>query len=162
VRLSITTGASLVTLPVRPHEPVDQPLPIAILRNRVEQRVAAGARAAGGTGGTTITGPDAEGRVTIEKNAPPAPRTLDDIRTTVTASSRKHASIREGDPNTAVWRMESTSARTRGAWNTRIETAFELTSTAEEFHVKESVRALEGDTVVHARQWENRIRRDLM
>lgn len=162
VTLRITTGASLVTLPVRPPETIDQSPPIAILRDRVEQRVAAGALSAGGTGGMTITGPDAEGRVTIEKNTPPVPRTLDDIRTTVTGTSRKHSSIRQGDPNTAVWRMESTSARTRGAWNTRIETAFELTSTAEEFHVKESVRALEGDTVVHARQWENRIRRDLM
>ena len=159
VTLSITTGASSLTLPARPQEAADQTPPIPILSGQVEQR-SAGAL----SGGRELTqrGPDGDGRVTIEKNTPPSRRTLDEIGTTVSGWSRAHASIREGDPNSGVWRLERSSGWSRGAWNTRVEAAFELTSTPEEFRLKESVRALEGDTVVHERNWDNRIRRDLM
>jgi putative CocE/NonD family hydrolase len=162
VTLSLTTGASQVTLPVRPPERAEQPPPIAILRGRVEQRVSAGTASSAAAGGSTQARPDADGRVNIEKHTSTGPRTLEEVGTTITATARKHASIREGDPTSAVWRMESTTVRARGAWNTRIETAFELTSTPEEFHVTESVRALEGEAVVHEQRWDNRVRRDLM
>jgi putative CocE/NonD family hydrolase len=158
VTLTIVTGTSFVTLPVRPPEAADQSPPITILRDQVAQRVASATEPAG----RTEPGPGADGRVTLERSTPPTPRTLDDIGTTITGTNRVHASIREGDPNSGVWRIDAGVSRTRGSWDTRIEAAFELTSTPEEFHLKESIRALEGGQVVHARNSDTRIGRDLM
>ena len=160
VRLRITTAESVLSLPVRPPAIADDPPRTAIVRDRLEQLAASGDL----PGGRTVTeaGPDGSGRVTIEKSSPADPQTLEDIGTIVSGGRSVHLSIREGDPNSGVWRMEGSRGWRRGAWDTTIHSAFELTSTAEEFRLKESVRALEGDTVVFERQSDDRIKRDLI
>jgi putative CocE/NonD family hydrolase len=160
VKLRIATAGSTLSLPVRPPAIADDPPRTTIVRDRLAQLAASGDLPSGRT--VTEAGPDASGRVIIEKSAPPAPRTHEDIGTAVSGGSSAHLSIKEGDPNSCVWRMEGSRSWGRGAWQTAVHSSIELTSTAEEFRLKESVRALEGGKVVFARQWDNSIRRDLI
>jgi hypothetical protein len=161
VTLEITAGASSLSLPVRPHEARDQAMPVPMLRDRIERRVAADPeylqRAQ-----VTVTGPDAEGRVVIQKSLRGDPETFADIGTTVTEASERTVSITEGDPNSSLWRVQSSTHIQRGDWDTTVVAAAELTSTADQFHLRESIKAIEGGKIVFERNWDNTIPRDCM
>ncbi len=86
--------------------------------------------------------------MTITKRMHGEPETFADIGTTVTDSSDRIVSITEGDPNSCVWRVQSSTRIQRGSWDTTVIAAAELTSTAEEFRLKESIRALDGENSV--------------
>ena len=161
VTLEITAGASRLSLPVRPHDGAPETMPIAVLRGRVAKRVEAN-RAELHNHAVTQTGPDAEGRVMLHKRLRDPPETLADIGTTMSGGSDWHMSIKEGDPNSCIWKLEWFSRLKRNEWDTTLRSTLELSSTAEEFRIKESIHALEGDKVVFERQWDNRIRRDLL
>jgi putative CocE/NonD family hydrolase len=161
VTLEITAGASRLSLPVRPDDAAPETIPIAALRGRVAKRVAAN-RAELHNHAVTQTGPDAEGRVMLHKRLRDPPETLADIGTTMSGGSDWHMSIKEGDPNSCLWKLEWFSRLKRNEWDTTLRSTLELSSTAEEFRIKESIQALEGDKMVFERHWDNRIRRDLL
>jgi uncharacterized protein len=161
VTLEVTAGASRMTLPVRPNDGAPETMPIALLRDRVRRRVEANP-AERNDHIVTQTGPDAEGRVMLHKQLRDPPETLADIGTTMSGGSDWYMSIKEGDPNSSVWKLEWFSRLKRNEWDTSLRSTLELSSTAEEFRIKESIHALEGDKVVFERQWDNRIRRDLL
>jgi uncharacterized protein len=161
VTLEITAGASRLSLPVRPNDAAPEAMPIAVLRERVAKRVEAN-RAERDNHTITQTGPDAEGRVRLHKRLRDPPETLADIGTTMSGGSDWHMSIREGDPNSSIWKLEWFSRLKRNEWDTTLRSTLELSSTAEEFRIKESIHALEDDKVVFERQWDNTIRRDLL
>jgi hypothetical protein len=50
----------------------------------------------------------------------------------------------------------------RGDWNTQLRSTVELTSTTEEFRMKESLTASEAGKVVFEQTWDRHIKRDLM
>jgi hypothetical protein len=150
VTLEITTGASRLSLPIRPAGTESAPMPIAELRDRILRQVEADPAELNNYT-ITQTGPDAEGRVTLHKRLRDPAETLADTGTTMSGGSDWIMSIREGDPNSSVWKLE---------WFSR--STLELTSTPEEFRIKESIHALEGETTVFERSWDNRIKRDLI
>jgi uncharacterized protein len=160
VTLEITVGLSRLVLPVRAPRP-DGPMPIPLLHDRVARQVAAKP--------TSLknyridqAGPDSNGRVTLHKILRDPPHLLEDIGTTTSSGSDWIMSIREGDPNSCVWRFEWFQTYKRGEWDTATRSKMELTSSPEEFHLKESLQALEGERVVFERSAENRIKRDCM
>jgi hypothetical protein len=161
VTLEITAGASRVALPIRPQDGAPETMPIAVLRDRVRKQVEANA---GESSNHTITqtGPDAQGRVMLHKILRDPPETLTDIGTTLSGGSDWYMSIKEGDPNSSIWRLEWFSRLKRNMWDTSVRSTLELTSTAEEFHIKESIHAAEGDKTVFERHWDNKIKRDLL
>jgi uncharacterized protein len=161
VTLEITTGASRLSLPVRPKDSPSQPMPIALLEDRVRTRVRSDPEELKNYT-ITQTGPDAEGRVMLHKRLRDPRETLTDIGTTMSGGSDWYMSIQEGDPNSSKWKLEWFSHLQRDGWDTTLRSALELTSTAEEFRMKESIHALEGDKVVFERHWDNRIKRDLL
>jgi hypothetical protein len=136
-------------------------MPITLLKDRIRKRVAADP-AASRNNTITQTGPDSEGRVMLHKTLRDPPETLTDIGTTMSGGSDWYLAIKEGDPNSSVWKLEWFSHLKRGEWDTTLRSTLELTSTAEEFHMQESIRALEGDVVVFERQWNTTIKRDLL
>jgi hypothetical protein len=140
--LSIETGASTVTLPIRPPEAVDQTPPIPLIRDRIEKQAATGSSQA------VQAKSDADGRVSIGSTGP--------------GGNGCSASIKDGDPNSCVWKQQTRSVMKRGAVEITMESSFELTSTQEEFRLKESLRGLEGEMVVFNREWDQTIKRDLM
>lgn len=161
VTLEIVAGASRLSLPVRPDDAEREAMPIVLLRDRVLEEVRADPAE---LNNYTIaqTGPDAEGRVMLHKRLRDPPETLTDIGTIMSGGSDWYMSIKEGDPNSSVWKLEWFSRLKRDAWDTTLRSTLELTSTAEEFRMQESISALEGDAVVFERHWDNRIKRDLM
>jgi hypothetical protein len=161
VELKIITGVSSLTLPVRPQGLAEPPMPIAEIKDRIV------AREKGDTSGPNRyevrqSGPDAHGRVLIHKRLRDLPETLADIGTTVSGGSDWFLSIQEGDPNSSVWQLRWFSKISRGEWDTTTESSLELSSTAEEFRLKESITAWEGEKVVFEKSWDHKIPRDLM
>jgi predicted acyl esterase len=161
VTLEITTGASRLSLPIRPANTESAPMAIAELRDRIAHQVDADpAELKNYT--ITQTGPDAEGRVTLHKRLRDPAETLADTGTTMSGGSDWIMSIREGDPNSSVWKLEWFSRLQRKGWDTTVRSTLELTSTIEEFRIKESIHALEAETTVFERSWDNRIKRDFI
>jgi hypothetical protein len=100
--------------------------------------------------------------VVIHKRLRGAPETFADIGTTVTEASDRTVSITEGDPNSSIWRVQSSTHIQRGDWDTTVVAAAELTSTADQFRLRESIEALEGGKSIFERSWDNTIARDCM
>jgi hypothetical protein len=161
VRLDITAGASRLSLPVRPDDGAPQRMPIALLRDRV-LRLTETDPGAFKNQSVTQTGPDAEGRVLLHKRLRDPPETLTDIGTRMSGGSDWYMSIKEGDPNSSMWRLEWFSALARGDWDTELRSTLELTSTPDHFRIKESIRATERGKVAFERRWDHLIKRDLM
>ena len=161
VRLDVTAGASRLSLPVRPDDGAAQSMPIALLRDRVRRSVDADPAALRNQS-ITQTGPDADGRVLLHKRLREEPETLADIGTRMSGGSDWTMSIKEGDPNSSVWRLEWFSGLARADWDTELRSTLELTSTPEHFRIKESIRATEGGKVAFERRWDHLIKRDLM
>jgi putative CocE/NonD family hydrolase len=69
-------------------------------------------------------------------------------------------SIADGDPLSARVRVECSSALARGAWRTRVRTDSEMTATATEFVVEQTLEAYEGDERIASRSWSLRFPRD--
>jgi putative CocE/NonD family hydrolase len=161
VRLDITAGASRLSLPVRPDDGGSDSMPIELLRDRVRQRFDANPDAFKDQR-ITQTGPDADGRVLLHKRLRDAPETLPDIGTRMSGGSDWYMSIKEGDPNSSVWRLEWFSNLARGEWDTSLRSTLELTSTPENFRIKESIHASEQGKTVFERAWDHVIKRDLV
>jgi predicted acyl esterase len=161
VELRIVAGLSKLSLPVRVAGVADDPMPIKLLKDRVEASEKTDTLSSSRYEVTQM-GPDPQGRVTLHKRLRDLPETLADIGTTVSGGSDWFMSIQEGDPNSSVWQLEWFSKLDRGDWNTTTRSTLELSSTAEEFRIKESIAAWEGDTQVFQRAWDHRIKRDLM
>jgi hypothetical protein len=161
VRLEITAGASRLSLPVRPDDGGRERMPIELLADRVRARVEAHPDEFKDQS-VTQSGPDAEGRVTLHKRLRDEPERLADIGTTLSGGSDWTMSIREGDPNSSVWRLEWFSRLQREGWDTGLRSTLELTSTAENFRMRESIQATEGEKVVFERRWDHHIKRDLL
>lgn len=161
VELRIVAGVSKLSLPVRPAGIADDPMPIKLLKNRIETEAKADTLSSSRYEVTRM-GPDAHGRITLHKRLRDLPETLTDIGTTVSEGSDWFMSIQEGDPNSSVWQLEWFIKLERGDWNTTTRSTLELSSTAEEFRIKESIAAWEGEAQVFHRAWDNRIKRDLM
>jgi len=160
VELKIVAGDSALTLPVRPPR-AEPPMPVAEIKDRIVKREQS----------ETLedcryevrqSGPDAHGRVIIHKRLRDLPETLADIGTTMSGGSDWILSIQEGDPNSSVWQLRWFSKIGRGDWDTTTESTLELSSTAEEFRIKESMTAWEGTKVVFQKAWDHTIKRDLM
>ncbi len=133
-------------------------MPIAILRDQSKKLDLAEAKS---HYTLTQTGPDASGTVVLHKVIQEPSRTLD-TGTTIDENSDWYWSIREGDPNSSVWKMMWSTRIKRDTWDTTLRGSIELTSTATEFHVKESTHALEGDKRVFEKEWNTIIPRDFM
>jgi len=70
--------------------------------------------------------------------------------------------IAADDPLSANAALAWTIRRERGDWCVRVEARIELSSTADDFLVRQSLNAFEGESSVFAQHWERRIPRDLV
>ena len=158
--LSVTTGVSSLVLPVRPPQATEDAPQMSVLHNQVRDRILTNGR-----GGLqeNRSGPDAQGRVRVEKIFAPRAAEAPDIGTVVTRGWTPAVfEMRSGAPQSCRWTGGFTTSYERADWNTSIHGGFELTSSAESFHLKEFVQAKEGERIVFERHWDHSIKRDLM
>jgi hypothetical protein len=156
VTLMLMTGASSLALPVRPPRQPEPSFTIPLLH------LAAGSQ--GGAGTVVVSGPDATGRVVIDREWPDVPTLIEKTQTTISSGWRRwHMEVTAGHPNSGHWRGEFLQRYERADWGVNVLLArYELTSTAEEFQLHESLRATHDGVVLGERQWDHTIKRDLM
>ena len=158
--LTLITGSSSITLPVRPPKHQEDPPQDLMLRNRVREREITNPR---GILEEVRTGPDARGWITVTKVFTPESSQVPGVGTAVmrgwTPATMK---VREGDPNSCRWEGGFSARFERGDWKTLFVCGFEVRSTADAFHVTEFVRASEAGKPVFERHWNHDIPRDLM
>jgi uncharacterized protein len=154
--LTIETGSSSLVLPVRPPpaEEVSFPIPVR-----------AGRQALAGSPGnpneeSTLESP--EGVVTLTRHAPEKAYTLPDVNTTLIRATSELQKITAGVPNSCMWREESVVGYKRGEWDCRTVAAYEVTSTAEAFLIKESLKVTKGAQVFFEQETVSKIDRDLL
>ena len=82
--------------------------------------------------------------------------------TILTNGGGEYYEIVQGQPNSGLWRQQNIAGFKRGDWDCRVTTGFELTSTPQEFHLKEYLRAHKGDTQVFEREKLSKIPRTLL
>jgi uncharacterized protein len=85
-----------------------------------------------------------------------------DIGTTVETESSEHLSIEAAKPNSSVWSQRNSTRWRRGEWDCTVSAAFELTSTATDFHLRESLHAKKDDQDFFSREQVTVIKRDLI
>ena len=164
VNLTLYTGASSLSLPVRPPRPEDArlqsfeapegaPSPVlsmlapARLKRTIERDLT--------TNETLYTlfsdGGDFEGAALAR---------LHDIDLDVGYTVLKRFRIHETDPLSARAENVQRTRLRRGEWSVRVETRVRMSATHEAFQVQADLEAFEGDVQVFARSWDLSVPRD--
>ena len=160
VILTLHTGASTLTLPVRPPRAEDAALPPF-----AEPEAAPPWR-------RTVLRP---GRSERKVERDPLRRTttttvrndeglyrLDGIDLEVGQSSVQRYTIEDDDPLSARVEIVWSVSRARGAWRTRTETRTRMTCSREAFEIAATLEAFEGERRVLSRTWDRSVPRDLV
>jgi predicted acyl esterase len=165
-RITVLGGESVLELPVRLSEPKDAELKpfeppecapsqaiqlrAAPLKRIIERDIASD---------ETIYTISSEGD---DERDEPAVVRLESIDLNVSHTTVKRFRIREDDPLAAQAEVVHKTLFHRGAWNVRVETRARLSSTQDHFLLRAEVKAYEGEEQVFARNWDRRVKRDLV
>ena len=145
--LTLDLPHSSLTLPVRPKPPREALFPIPVIRT-----------AGASPYSHTEMGPGAEAHL----RSAPRSTLIAEVATQVTTQSSEDLTVRPGDANSSVWRQENSTSWKRGDWDCTVSAAFELTSTAQELRLKETLEARKGDQEIFKREQFSTIERDLL
>jgi hypothetical protein len=158
--LTVTTGLSSLTLPVRPRNLSEAKFSIPLLsQGPGEQHPPTAA----GCLEVVDSGPDGQHCVLREKAWELARGTVPELGTELTAGwTPAILRMNEGDPNSCTWAGGSLFRAERGCWDVAVTGAFEVTSTPEAFHIKETIQAREEQVPIFERSWSHTLKRDLM
>lgn len=150
VTLTVTTGVSALTLPIRPMpaEKKTGSLP-PILRDR---NMPAGTVPSPAAAPALVQiKPDPNGEVRIVRFDPPLKDHLVDIHTDRTVETGIELSISDTDPTSSTWRIRFSQGSSRSDWDFRTSCTAELRLTREQFIVKETIQAFErGNSIFDA------------
>jgi putative CocE/NonD family hydrolase len=155
--LTIELGSSSIALPVRPPSKSDAAFPIPVVTSTPQ--ALAGLL---GAPPEDSAHRSPEGRVTIRRETPEAPHLIPEIGTSLIRGGTESNEITEGAPNSCVWKQENIVGYKRGDWDCRIVAAYELTSTAEAFVVKESLDVTKGGETFFRQETLSKIERHLI
>jgi putative CocE/NonD family hydrolase len=150
--LSVSTGRSTLSLPVRGPSSTDdallpfQPPEQAEAEPHVITKLAGRNR--------TIMEDPMTGDVTVTVHRERASYHLPAIDLAFEADAEEHYRIREGNPSATVADTRATWRLSRGDWRIRTETFTRVACTAETFEIEASLDAFEGETRVASRSWK--------
>ena len=111
---------------------------------------------------TTDLDPVEPGLYRLVLDPPPAVSEIAATGADFTRSRLEVSEIREGDPNSGIWRHRAASAWRRGDWDCAVEAEAELTSTEARFHLTERLVARLDGEVIFERESRAVIDRDLI
>jgi hypothetical protein len=148
--LTLPTGVSTLTLPVR--TPETAPAPFAVTQTTGASEAPRYAPAA----------PDASGRTVLTHATPSAPYPVAGVGTVLSSSSEQTCEMSVDQPLSCVWRQTSRSSWTRDGWDCAVEASYELRADADAFELVETLRATEGGEEVFIRAHRASIPRDLL
>jgi putative CocE/NonD family hydrolase len=112
----------------------------------------------------TVTGPDAQGKITVRQQPPSGSYTIPETGTTLVgmAAMDETLTVQRGHPNAGVWEIAATGGFKRGDWDCRVHASSRFSSTATEFTVEETLEAFEHGASVFKRSKTTAIPRDLL
>jgi hypothetical protein len=87
---------------------------------------------------------------------------IDRIGLEVGTQSESQFHVEENDPLSAMAELQRSLTMSRGAWQIRVDTQIRLSSTRNDFLLRGSLRACEGENEVCRREWDRSIPRDFM
>ncbi len=158
--VSILTGSSTLSLPVRPKRAADakltpfgEPEGTAVLKKSYIEAPRERRR---------FTTDRVSGKMIMELVESDGRYRIDDIDLTVSVRKRRRFTIHPADPNSAHAEIYWHREYSRGTWRVSAESNIVLTSDGEAFRVNARLDAYEGDNRVFCRDWDERIRRDLV
>jgi putative CocE/NonD family hydrolase len=155
--LTFELGSSSVTLPVRPAPAVDAPFPIPLLPSTAQPYAGLMARPP-----EDIAQRSPDGRITAKRETKESSFTVPGVGTTLTRSGSELNEITEGQPNSGVWKQQTSGRFQRGDWDCRSIAAYELTSTPKTFVVKESLKLMKGEELFFEQETVSTIDRNLV
>jgi putative CocE/NonD family hydrolase len=164
VTLQVTTGASVLELPVRPTQDGEEP-PFGIFRDRYDVPGAQPAPYMEPLKDVEITGEPGARTFTLIGGGgswEPGGKLIPEINTTVGGAFYLRRSIREDNPNTAEIETEAINYFERGPWKIKVRARCVCRSTPTHFLCSEIFEATEGDRVVFSRSWQKDIPRRLV
>jgi hypothetical protein len=163
VALTVFAGAGWLELPVRPPRAED-----AALRDLGAPEAAAGPAVAPVRAGgfrRDVESDPATGeivtttRVDLDEDGRPGLWRFDAIDLELGHGFLERTRIRSDDPLSAELEIASASAVARGTWRVAIDARTRVTATREHFRVEAELRAREGECLVFARRWDERVPR---
>jgi uncharacterized protein len=159
VELTLLTGASRLTLPIRP--PREEPEPAPFEAPELAPRPSP-AILETGAGGGTATRDIATGRFSLVRRFHPRERlVLQEAGIEIACDEPDTFTIQEDDPLSAVVRCERRFGLARGdGWRTRVESESEMRANHDSFEVWTSIRAFDGEECIFTRTWTFVIPRD--
>lgn len=158
--LTLFTGASRLTLPVRRPRPQDRrvkPFPPAEAAPPMARTVIEPP-----TLSRTIRRDLASGRVTLSHLDDGGVYRIDAYQLECGARTERRLTIADGQPLSARVEVDWTWSFRRGDWRARTETKGRVWCTRDTFEFETTVDAFEGDSAVFSRSWRNSLPRDLM
>lgn len=158
--LTVATGESTLSLPVRQPKPVDEDLAPFALPEQAEAAPHTITRPARRS--RTITEDPTSGAVTVTVQRERASYHLPAIDLTFAAHSEEHYRIVEGDPSATQAETQATWTMARGDWRIRTETSSVVSCTEAAFTIAARLNAFEGDERIATRQWTQTIPRRLV
>jgi putative CocE/NonD family hydrolase len=164
VTLQVTTGASMLELPIRPTREDEEP-PFGIFRDRYDVPGAQAAPYMNPLEGVQITGEPGSRTFTLVGGGgslEPGSKRVPEVNTTVGGIYYLRRSIREDNPNTAEIETEAVNYFERDDWKVRVRARCLCRSTPTHFICSEVFEASDGDQVVFSRSWEKEIPRRLV
>jgi putative CocE/NonD family hydrolase len=168
--LNIALGASHLVLPVRPAPAREAPFTIPVVhagRAKLNSHGYANGlqwvkKPLATPNPAQMPIRDATGRIRYDRDAQPSVTFISAVGTTATDATDRTIEITEGDPNSCLMKFDHMNRWQRGDWDCTIQFGAELTSTAEEFHLREWVVARKGDVEIFRREAPSTIKRDLL
>jgi putative CocE/NonD family hydrolase len=112
----------------------------------------------------TVTGPDAQGVVTVRQAPPGGSYTIPETGTTLSgmAAMDEHLTARQGHPNAGAWEIAASVGFKRADWDCRVHAATRFSSTETDFTVEETLEAFEHDVSRFRRSKTTIIPRDMI
>ena len=155
--LRIELGASQLVLPVRPPAVHEAPFSIPMIHEsegKTKPPVTANL--------PQMPVRDANGRIRYDREAEPSKTFIAAVGTTMTEATKRIMEITEGDPQSGRIMFDRMTRFQRDDWDCTIQFGADLTSTAEEFHLKEWVIARKGEVEIFRRETPCVIKRELL
>jgi putative CocE/NonD family hydrolase len=155
--LTFELGTSSIVLPVRPATKSEAPFPIPALPPTAQPFAGLAGKLPEETAQRSR-----DGRITIKRDSPESTYVVPEVGTALTRGGSELNEITEGDPNSCVWRQETVGGFKRGDWECRTVASYEITSTADAFLVKESLKLTKGGEIFFEQETASKIGRNLV
>jgi putative CocE/NonD family hydrolase len=158
VRLTVATGSSRLTLPVRPSRVEDaqlRPFGPPYLPPRAIQGVSST------PGSHTVEWEAASKHQVVRHEVGDGVSLLTDINTRVIRGAKQYSEITENDTNGSIW-TEYVVGWERDQWRPRCIASSKVTTTRTEFVLRGELNAFNGDEKLFTRVWERKIPRQLL